>query len=78
VDHVAVAQGLGCKAIRVWEPGKIQEAFAQARTLMQEYRVPVVVEVMLERVTNIAMGPEIDNITEFEPVAVSLEDAVSA
>jgi tartronate-semialdehyde synthase len=28
--------------------------------------VPVVVEFILERVTNIAMGTEIDNIIEFE------------
>jgi tartronate-semialdehyde synthase len=77
VDHVVVAQGLGCKAIRVWDPGKIQDAFAQARELMRQYRVPVVVEVMLERVTNIAMGPEIDKVTEFEPVANSLEDALA-
>ena len=33
---------------------------------MQEFRVPVVVEFILERVTNIAMGAEIDNIVEFE------------
>jgi tartronate-semialdehyde synthase len=30
--------------------------------------VPVVVEFILERVTNIAMGTEIDNVTEFEEV----------
>jgi tartronate-semialdehyde synthase len=78
VDHVAVAQGLGCKAIRVWEPGRIQDAFTEARALMKQFRVPVVVEVMLERVTNIAMGPEIDNITEFEPVAATLEEAVAS
>ena len=29
---------------------------------MAEYRVPVVVEVILERVTNISMGTEIDNV----------------
>jgi tartronate-semialdehyde synthase len=78
VDHVAVAQGLGCKAIRVWDPTRIQDAFTQARALMKQFRVPVVVEVMLERVTNIAMGPEIDNITEFEPVAATLEEAVAS
>jgi len=72
VNHVAVVEGLGCKAIRVWEPGKIQDAFTQARAWMKEFRVPVVVEIMLERVTNIAMGTEIDNITEFEPLAESL------
>lgn len=33
---------------------------------MKEFQVPVVVEFILERVTNIAMGTEIDNIVEFE------------
>lgn len=33
---------------------------------MAEYRVPVLVECILERVTNIAMGTEIDNVVEFE------------
>jgi tartronate-semialdehyde synthase len=37
--------------------------------------VPVVIEVMLERVTNIAMGTEIDAINEFEALAESTEDA---
>jgi len=68
VDHVAVAQGLGCKAIRVHRPDDIQPAFAKAREWMAEYRVPVVVEIILERVTNIAMGTEINNVTEFEEV----------
>jgi tartronate-semialdehyde synthase len=44
---------------------------------MAEFSVPVVVEVILERVTNIAMGTEIDNINEFEPIE-DLEDAVDA
>jgi tartronate-semialdehyde synthase len=36
--------------------------------MMAEFRVPVVVEVILEKVTNIAMGTELDNTTEFEDV----------
>jgi tartronate-semialdehyde synthase len=35
---------------------------------MAQHSVPVVVEFILERVTNIAMGTEIDNIVEFEEV----------
>jgi tartronate-semialdehyde synthase len=35
---------------------------------MTQYSVPVVVEFILERVTNIAMGTEIDNIVEFEEI----------
>jgi len=68
VDHVAVAEGLGCKAIRVRSPNEFQHAFGQARDWVREYQVPVVVEIILERVTNIAMGTEIDNILEFEEV----------
>jgi tartronate-semialdehyde synthase len=73
VDHVAVAEGLGCKAIRVKSPNEFQHAFSQARDWVREYQVPVVVEIILERVTNIAMGTEIDNIVEFEEV-LDLED----
>jgi tartronate-semialdehyde synthase len=37
--------------------------------------VPVVVEVILERVTNIAMGTDIDKINEFEELALRGSDA---
>ena len=66
VDHVAVAEGLGCKAIRVRSPNEFGQAFADARALMAEHRVPVVIEFILERVTNIAMGTELDNVNEFD------------
>lgn len=78
VDHIAVVEGLGCKAIRVREPGDIADAFKKAQELMQEYHVPVVVEIILERVTNISMGTEIDSINEFEDLAESIADAPTA
>jgi tartronate-semialdehyde synthase len=78
VDHVKVAEGLGCKALRVREPGEIGPAFEEARKLMAEFRVPVVVEIILERVTNISMGTEIDNVVEFEELALRGEDAPTA
>jgi tartronate-semialdehyde synthase len=78
VDHVAVAEGLGCKAIRVLDPAHLQAAFAEASALMQQHRVPVVVEVILERVTNIAMGTEINAINEFEALAETRSDAPTA
>lgn len=68
VDHVVVAEGLGCKAVRVRSPNEFKAAFATAEALMAEHQVPVVIEFILERVTNIAMGTEIDNINEFEEV----------
>ena len=40
--------------------------------------MPVVVEVILERVTNISMGTEIDNVVEFEELAERPEDAPTA
>ncbi|WP_434362417.1 glyoxylate carboligase [Parasalinivibrio latis] len=78
VDHVAVVEGLGCKAIRVRDPEQISSALEEAKSLINQYRVPVVVEVILERVTNIAMGTEINAINEFEPLAESAADAPTA
>jgi tartronate-semialdehyde synthase len=68
VDHVAVAEGLGCKAVRVKSPNEFKEAFATAHRLMEEHQVPVVLEFILERVTNISMGTEIHNVGEFEEI----------
>jgi len=68
VDFVKVAEGFGCRATRVKEPGKIREAIEWAREESKKMSVPVVVEVITERKTDIAMGPAIDQITEFEEV----------
>jgi tartronate-semialdehyde synthase len=78
VDHVAVAEGLGCKAIRVREHQDILPTFEEARALMKQHRVPVVVEIILERVTNISMGTEIDKVNEFEDLAMTASDAPTA
>ncbi|MDH6257574.1 glyoxylate carboligase [Bradyrhizobium sp. BR13661] len=68
VDHVAVAEGLGCKAVRVKSPNEFKDAFARAEALMKEHQVPVVIEFILERVTNIAMGTEVNGVNEFEEI----------
>ena len=78
VDHVKVAEGLGCKAIRVTDPEQILPALQQARKWKEEFRVPVVVEIILERVTNISMGTELANVTEFEELARDAGDAPTA
>ena len=78
VDHVAVAEGLGCKALRVFKPEEIAPALRQAQSMASEFSVPVVVEVILERVTNISMGTEIDAINEFEELADKPEHAPTA
>ncbi|HEX6144414.1 MAG TPA: glyoxylate carboligase [Geminicoccaceae bacterium] len=68
VDHVTVAEGLGCKAVRVRSPNEFKEAFARARALMEEHQVPVVLEFILERVTNVSMGTELHSVSEFEEI----------
>jgi tartronate-semialdehyde synthase len=78
VDHVKVAEGLGCKALRVLEPDGILPALEKAKKLMAEHQVPVVVEVVLERVTNVSMGTELDNVNEFEDLAERPADAPTA
>ncbi|MFH9606789.1 glyoxylate carboligase [Streptomyces sp. NPDC017448] len=79
VDHVKVVEGLGCKAIRVTEPDRLLPAFEEAKKLAAEFRVPVVVEAILERVTNIAMsGSDIASVNEFEDLATDPSHAPTA
>src|SRR5699024_3201433 len=79
VDHVKVAEGLGCKALRVTDPEDLTESFAKAEAMAAEFRVPVVVEVILERVTNISMAAaELSGVNEFEALAISPDDAPTA
>ncbi|CAG7653713.1 glyoxylate carboligase [Actinacidiphila bryophytorum] len=80
VDHVKVAEGLGCKAIRVTEPAELGAAFERARKLAAEHRVPVVVEAVLERVTNISMSTtaDISAVVEFEELATEPGHAPTA
>ncbi|MGI5403728.1 glyoxylate carboligase [Streptomyces sp. CA-135486] len=80
VDHVKVVEGLGCKAIRVTEPDQLLPAFEEAKKLAAEFRVPVVVEAILERVTNISMSTtaDISNVVEFEEPATEPGHAPTA
>jgi tartronate-semialdehyde synthase len=78
VDHVKVVEGLGCKAIRVTEPNDILPALKRAQEWKKEFRVPIVVEIILERVTNISMGTELATVTEFEELAKDAADAPTA
>ncbi|MBQ0864019.1 glyoxylate carboligase [Streptomyces sp. RK75] len=79
VDHVKVVEGLGCKALRVTEPDQLLPAFEEAKKLAAEYRVPVVVEAILERVTNISMsGSDIASVNEFEELATEAAHAPTA
>ena len=67
MDHQEVVEGLGCKVVRVHQAGGDRSRrSSRPRPGWREFSVPVVIEVILERVTNIAMGTEIDAINEFE------------
>ena len=79
VDHVKVVEGLGCKAIRVTDPNELGAALTAATALSTEHSVPVVVEVILEKVTNISMGAAgLDAVSEFEELALTGADAPTA
>jgi len=78
VDHVKVAEGLGCKAIRVRQPDDLLPALERAKEMVGEFKVPVLVEVILERVTNISMGAALNSVTEFEELATLPEHSPTA
>jgi tartronate-semialdehyde synthase len=53
----------------VRDPEELVAGFEKALAMMAEFGVPVVVEVILEKVTNIAMAAaQLDDVTEFEEV----------
>ncbi|MYZ48182.1 glyoxylate carboligase [Propylenella binzhouense] len=68
VDHVRAVEAFGCIGARVFNPEDIAPTLEWARREAAERRVPVVVDIITERVTNIAMGTEIDKVVEFEEV----------
>ena len=76
---VEIATDSGCVIATLRRPAaRNRISGAMARELMAQHSVPVVVEFILERVTNIAMGTEIDNVVEFEELAKGKEDAPTA
>ncbi len=68
IDHVAVMEAMGALGRRVTEPGDIHAALEWAVQASQERQVPALVEVMVERRVDAAMGSAIDNITEYQPI----------
>jgi tartronate-semialdehyde synthase len=68
IDHVKVMEAFGCPARRVEQPGDIHDALAWATAEAERTQLPVLVEVMVEREANAAMGQSLDAIKEFEPL----------
>jgi tartronate-semialdehyde synthase len=65
IDHVKLMEAFGCPARRVERPEDIADALAWASTASAAEQLPVLVEIMVEREANAAMGPSLDAITEF-------------
>lgn len=61
-DFVQIARGCGAEAERVEDPDDIEKAFQRA----QQSGKPYVIDIVVERKTDGAMGPDLKNIKEFE------------
>jgi tartronate-semialdehyde synthase len=70
IDHVKLMEAMGCTARRVEKPESIAEALAWGRQQVTATRRPVLVEILIERNANAAMGPSIDKIKEFDDLPV--------
>ena len=68
MDHVAVMEAMGALGRRVNSPDDIKPAIEWAIQASEEARVPALVEIIVEREADAAMGKSIDNINEYEPV----------
>jgi len=68
MDHVKVMEGMGAFGRRVTRPDEIADALAWAVEISERERRPALVEVLIERDADAAMGTSIDEIKESEPV----------
>ena len=67
IDHVKLMDAFGCPARRVERPGDIADALSWATLESEAQQLPVLVEVMVEREANAAMGQSLNAMNEFEP-----------
>ncbi|MEU6642334.1 glyoxylate carboligase [Saccharomonospora sp. NPDC046836] len=65
-DNVKIMEAYGCSGTRVVDPAEIRGALEWARKEAEGTSRPVLVEIMIEREANAAMGTALDNVTEFE------------
>jgi tartronate-semialdehyde synthase len=66
IDHVKVMEGMGAFGRRVERPEEIRDALEWALATAEERQRPVLVEVLIEREANAAMGTALNAINEFE------------
>lgn len=68
MDHVGVMEAMGALGRRITSPDEIRPAIEWAIQASEEARVPALVEIIVEREVDAAMGKSIDNINEYEPI----------
>ena len=78
IDHVKVMEGMGAFGRRVEEPDDIAPALRWATETAERERRPVLVEVLIEREANAAMGPALDAIREFDRTETAGADRATA
>jgi tartronate-semialdehyde synthase len=66
VDFVRLAESFGAYGERVTAPGELPAAFARAVTQGEEHGRPALIDVIVERETDCAMGARLDAIREFD------------
>ncbi len=68
MDHVAIMEAMGALGRRITSPDEIRPAIEWAIRASEDAQVPALVEIIVERETDAAMGKSIDNINEYEPI----------
>lgn len=68
MDHVGVMRAMGALGRRVTVPDDIRPAIEWAIEASEDARVPALVEIIVERGVDAAMGISIDKINEYEPI----------
>lgn len=77
-DNVKIMEAYGCSGRRVRNPDEIREALDWGRRESQRTRRPALVEIMIEREENAAMGLRIDEVVEFDPLPETQAVAATA
>ena len=68
MDHVGVMEAMGALGRRITSPDEIRPAIEWAIQASEAAQVPALVEIIIEREVDAAMGKSIDNINEYEPI----------
>lgn len=76
MDHVGLMEAMGALGRRITRPEEIRSAIEWAIQASEEARVPALVEIIVERETDAAMGKSIDNINEYEPIEEGAQEMV--